>query len=574
MNLDDFEQHIEPAILKRGRDYYKSGAVVSLREMGDGVYQAEVRGSETYTVDVELDGQGGVAYTVCDCPYNLGAYCKHQAAALLALRALKEGKAEGGQAKAMRGGTAKPRPASREKNSLRADITELLGGQNKEDPIRLVCEIASEHTEIARRIKPRLGARDAKDEVRNAAALIRACVKRNADQDGFVDYDRMGDALAGADQVLDGARELADAEQPLRAAALALCAIREVTVLLDGSDDSDGYVGDTVECAFDLIRKAACAQSLSPVEREKLFELLSGESALPVYRNESEKRLALLQACAELVLHEPALRARLEETLTSMRDAIKRSAWDREYFEEQLEMIRYRMIEKLDGEDRAAAFIRERLGYSKFRQIAIESAIGSGAYAEAVGLALAGEEQDQDKPGIITRWKEYRFQAYRLAGNIEELRKLAVDFILGGSFPHYHELKKTYGTAEWLNIYPGVIRSLEDAQRTGLSVYADILIEEGEKQKLLEYVERDASRVTRFYRHLLPEHRDAVFAIFRRYIELAAQRAGTRNDYRTVCAIIRNLKKAGGREQAEAVRRALAEKYPKKPAFLDELSRV
>jgi len=55
MNLNDFEQHIEPTVLKRGRSYYKSGAVVSLAEVDGGVFQAEVQGSETYTVSVELE---------------------------------------------------------------------------------------------------------------------------------------------------------------------------------------------------------------------------------------------------------------------------------------------------------------------------------------------------------------------------------------------------------------------------------------------------------------------------------------------------------------------------------------
>jgi len=53
-----------------------------------------------------------------------------------------------------------------------------------------------------------------------------------------------------------------------------------------------------------------------------------------------------------------------------------------------------------------------------------------------------------------------------------------------------------------------------------------------------------------------------------------AARAGNRRDYQGVCAIIRNLKKAGGKEQALEIKQKLFTKYANRPAFRDELTRV
>ena len=53
-----------------------------------------------------------------------------------------------------------------------------------------------------------------------------------------------------------------------------------------------------------------------------------------------------------------------------------------------------------------------------------------------------------------------------------------------------------------------------------------------------------------FYKYLIPEFKEEVYALFVQYIEQTAARASNRRDYREVCAIIRNLKKAGGEEQA------------------------
>lgn len=78
----------------------------------------------------------------------------------------------------------------------------------------------------------------------------------------------------------------------------------------------------------------------------------------------------------------------------------------------------------------------------------------------------------------------------------------------------------------------------------------------------------------RFYKHLIPEFKEEVYALFLQYIEQTAARASSRKDYQGVCAIIRNLKKAGGKEQALEIKQMFYAKYANRPAFRDELSRV
>lgn len=69
---------------RRGQDYYRNGAVISLTRRGQ-TLEAEVEGSqyEPYRVTIELD-QAGVTAAVCSCPYDWGGWCKHIVAVLLA----------------------------------------------------------------------------------------------------------------------------------------------------------------------------------------------------------------------------------------------------------------------------------------------------------------------------------------------------------------------------------------------------------------------------------------------------------------------------------------------------------
>jgi hypothetical protein len=115
---------------------------------------------------------------------------------------------------------------------------------------------------------------------------------------------------------------------------------------------------------------------------------------------------------------------------------------------------------------------------------------------------------------------------------------------------------------------------LENQKKTYQDVYTRILIEEGEKQKLWEYVKGRPAAVGDFYKYLLPEFTEEVYGLFRQYIEQTAARAGSRKDYQGVCAIIRNLQKAGGKEAALAIKQRLFCQYANRPAFRDELSRV
>lgn len=147
-------------------------------------------------------------------------------------------------------------------------------------------------------------------------------------------------------------------------------------------------------------------------------------------------------------------------------------------------------------------------------------------------------------------------------------------WVLFDAYEYYNKLKSTYDAKEWLYVYPKIISLLENQKKTYQDVYTWILIEEGEKPKLLEYIKEKPSSVENFYRHLIPEFKEEICLIFLEYIEQTAARAGDRKAYQRVCAIIRNLRKAGGNEQALEIKQILYTKYANRPAFRDELSRV
>jgi len=94
MNLLDFEDHTNGTILARVREYYRDGCVKSFEKKDKNYYTSVVAGTYDYNVTIGLGAEGVVLFLDCDCPYDMGPHCKHEAAVLYALRkVLKDGPA-------------------------------------------------------------------------------------------------------------------------------------------------------------------------------------------------------------------------------------------------------------------------------------------------------------------------------------------------------------------------------------------------------------------------------------------------------------------------------------------------
>ena len=90
IRLDKFEQAVEPMIVQRGRRYFRAGQVLSCMDE-DGEIEAEVQGTERYTVRMTVDEDGTIHGHRCNCPYD-GEFCKHEVAVLYYIRERRKAK--------------------------------------------------------------------------------------------------------------------------------------------------------------------------------------------------------------------------------------------------------------------------------------------------------------------------------------------------------------------------------------------------------------------------------------------------------------------------------------------------
>ncbi len=560
MNLQNFEKQINNVIVARGYDYYVNNCVISVKEVEKNFYVVTVEGSNLYKVEVELDDQEAITASQCDCPYDRGEYCKHQVSAFFAIRDAKNNEVTNNL------NTVYPAYSQIEE----PDMKELLLQRTKSELIEFILAIASDNEEIEQLLKLHFNEGTAEDEISQSENLIRTYIRNNSSSRGYIAYNDVWAAIKGTGLVLDRARIALAKNDFIQALHLSLCVIREMMSLLENADDSSGYIGGEIEESLALIHEIVASKFLSQPEKASIFHLLLEEASHTRYEGWTDWKLEFLECCSKLA-DTLVLRNVLEKHFEALKNNHNEDSWSNSYLTERINLIRYKIIEHFDGRKKALDFIEQNLQYPEFRKMAIENAMAAKDYNAVVNLTLDGEKEDQEFRGQVNQWKKYRYQAFQRSGRLEDMRGLAMEFILDDNFEYYKELKNTYNSQEWSSIYPEIFLLLENKRN---SIYPLVLIEEGEKQKLLTHIKSRPSMIVVFYDQLLPEFSEVVYTLFAQYIELSAVGARNRKDYQSVCAIIRQLIELGGHQQATEVKHKLATEYANKPAFKDELSKI
>lgn len=92
LSAQTIESNADEGSVGRGRDYFESGAVKSLRRTADDEIEAYVQGSGVvpYHVKIKHSDEGIVA-AECTCPYVEGSWCRHIVATLFSVLASRGG---------------------------------------------------------------------------------------------------------------------------------------------------------------------------------------------------------------------------------------------------------------------------------------------------------------------------------------------------------------------------------------------------------------------------------------------------------------------------------------------------
>jgi hypothetical protein len=551
MTLTDFESVIDAKILERGLEYYQDGQVISMESDGTS-WIADVSGSDDYTVTVGVSKSGKITEMDCDCPYDFGPVCKHEAAVLYALRNM------GADA------TKKTGPAKIEK------LASALENAAKDELIAIIIGYAKKNRLMRNELLARFsGDVDLLSSVRE---MIKSSVAAYM-SGGFVEYGDVDGAVDGALSALEIARSKKDVDA-VTAVSVCIIVLREMVHLVENSDDSDGVAGGVVDDALQLMRDSVGGYAVSggSADSSKLLDIMLNHAKEKIYDGWNEWRLEIAEACVPFCA-DVSLRQKLETYLDSFVSAKKNNSYDG-WASNGAQKIRRGIIEKFDGAEAADAYLEKNLERNEdFRSIAIEKAIAAKNYDRALRLCLDGEKKYNKNSGLVDEYRHIRYVVYESQKDIAGQKELARAFVLDGEFEYYEKLKNLYTKAEWADVLAGLIEKLEKA-RDALKIYIDICIHERFLERLLAVCQKQPYYLTALYPHLVPQYAAELSPVFSASVRKSAGTADNRSNYQEVCKLIRHYMKACGKQDANKLIEELRETYRRRPAFIDELGKI
>jgi hypothetical protein len=550
-DIDTMLEAVEDKVYERGRMYYESGMIQELIQDTNGNFSAKVAGNELtpYRVQVSVNPQNGEVLSYrCSCPYEFGDICKHLVAVLLAIQ--------------NRDHENKPvSPADELSQAIEALSTEqlqdlvLTHAQTDSafyNEVLLASKILN-NSQILSGIK---------DQIREA---IRSGTHR-----GCIDWRGCDEICEELYRLLDIAQDQMKHQRLVLTFEIVLEIIRAGIQLASTADSSSGSLA-SVLCGARELLEACCnaiADSGTEKEQKQCLDRLIKVS--------QEKRFDGWDNDAYALLHTAVCFLKKKDSVKwyATLDAMQKKAEANDYSDYSLEenaLVRLESIEKLDGKAAAKEYLYANLKWDNLCRIAVEWAIEEKDYPEAERLCqekLSSEEQ-YNRSG----WLEYLYQIYSFLHDSKKQAKTAESLLLGGDLNYFDRLKELQiADGTWEKEYPNLLNNCK--AKLPIWQYQQLLEHTGEYQLLLDSVKINPTSIFKYGSVLAFRFSGEVFQIYDAQIRKSAEIANSRPQYKKVCSQIKELYQAGGSETAMRLISMLIETYPRRTAFLDEISKL
>lgn len=576
--LNEFEQHIDEDILKRGLRYFKKGCVTSVDELSGGEYEAIVEGSDTYIVQLHVKN-GSVTTFNCTCPYDWGPVCKHEVAVMFYLQqdelGLKAKKKSTTKTSTLSDVAGKEKKAVKKKRTIREQLEEILEKLSPEEMRSYIGEFCGKDktfrdlflAQYLHLIQP------VTQEI--YSKQIRAVLKSASGRYGYIDY-------AGARQVGNSMYQLYQlAEKAMNAGSwreamyMGRAIMEEMTIAIERGDDSNGDLGGSIDNGQDILFRIAQECTDSGI-RSELFEY-----SIDAYHRELfegwDWHYNMLDLAIELQKTEDE-KMRILHYLDQIKP--KNDGWDFRYEEAQKQ--RLKLIRKTEGKIRANDYLEANITNSDFRRELILKAIEEKNYAKAVALAEKGIAADRkDKPGLAAEWKWHLLNVYQLQNDPEKSVELARNlFLYSGRFSTkemYNIMKKYVPAADWKVFFEQLVADrIKSEQWVSFYTIADMYTWENQWEKLLSLLIKNPSidNISHVEKYLAKQYAEQLVDLYSKEIQVFIEKNISRSHYRTACKYIRRMKKLGGQDKTEELIAFLRSTYPQRRALMEELDKV
>ncbi|TKC16172.1 SWIM zinc finger family protein [Robertmurraya kyonggiensis] len=544
MNINNFKSYINKTILDRGHDYFLEGRVEKAIDKGEQEYIFHIEGSDNYEVLVELDEDGDILYSECDCPYDFGPICKHEVAVFFQLKEMLN------------------QVNVKDKNFRKEPkIQEVLKDLPREELIDIILNIVKKDDRLESSLRLKYSKVDHKQELKRAQQLIKEIVKEYKGREGFIKYRDTGDFVREMMDIDEIARTTEDV---LLALDISFLLLKEAIDAFQYADDSDGNIGYLVTNTLGAVEEIASRGT--GVEHVQIFEKLFAQLDKQYFDGWEDFKFDLLNICIGM-----ATDVKLREQLRFKLESMLKKESDR-YMQEQILQLLLGLIEQYGTKEEEDEFISRHLQFTSFRERVLAKYLQEGKYQQVIELADEGEEKDLKYPGLISKWKKFRYEAYKKLQLSDEQKVLGKELFFDGNFEYYQDLKELASREDF---YANLKRELKDADGWySTRMFLRLIEEENDLDEILEFVKNNPSYIEQYEKKLLGQFKEEVIEIYQDYIKAEAATSSNRNQYKEICRKLKKYKVIAGDERLQELVAYFKSLYIKRPAFIDELGKI
>jgi hypothetical protein len=561
LSLTNFKKEIASHILQRGRDYYEGGCVISLEEIGDGHWSAEVEGTDLYTVEIE-QVEGGSIYHACTCPYDWGPTCKHVAAVLYAI--------EANFPEYFNGRPVLPR---KKRRTRKQKVRMILENLPKQELVEIITEFAGNDRQITLSLLARFGS-----EGEGKKAYIRMAkdaLKIGQDRGGFIDYWGAPEAARGLLVMLKRAEELVRQGKNSEAISISQAILETAIPAIEHADDSTGALGECIDYACNILTDAA--MELEGIPRREFFEYCLAKAHVDPFV-EWDWGWFLAQLAADLVTNDEeraALFAVLDKMKTRRGATYDDSPFSStRYDHERAALIKLTVIQREDGKEAALEFIKAHVHLHPFRRRLINHYLELGELEEVKKLCQEWfETHSQQAPGLREEYLKTLLNVAQAEKDTSEILRLVRElFLQTAKFEYYDFLNQIIPEEHWSEVVRGLLENLEN-RSWGKHVQAEIYVREALWEPLLEISLRMGESCLNSYRkYLEPRFPDEVFRAYKQIVYQRLSRTSNRAIYAEAAEYLVRMDNMGYRKEAEGIKKDLIAKYSRRKAMIEELN--
>ena len=411
------------------------------------------------------------------------------------------------------------------------------------------------------------------------ASRVEDLMEDYAGRDGYIDYRATFDFNCAVSRILDEAEDAMRKGQ-WEVAVAVLTGVASISEdILNSGDDSAGELGAIVSACFEKWHELCADETLPEDIKAEIFEL-----ALSRFIEKDLKGWDWWWDWMEMAISLADTSEKQSRIIKAL-DAIKPNgdSWSAKHNAETAQKYKLEIMSKSGSPEDQIKFMYDNVSNPDFRNRLIQMAWDKADYDEVLRLAGDGVNHDAEYAGLVSDWHKWKYKAYHEIGDkVNELQLARHFFFKGGIWGEkeysmesmYSSLKTLVSKDEWKKYVETLISEAQGKKDIIRLLY--ICTQEKMWQEYMDYIRKNPSiyNIDDAPKEVKKLFRDEIVKLYAAAVRNYFQRASNRDSYREGVTYLRKLIKYGGTKEAEQIVTEQKSRTPRRPALIDELSKL